>query len=72
MTNDELKVDFPAKVSDADNCICTACHHIGRVVKLKLPETLYNGKGLLETEYSGYWICFNCREKLMNALMWGD
>jgi dTDP-glucose pyrophosphorylase len=27
--------------------------------------------GILKTEYSEYWICFNCREKLMKALMWG-
>ena len=72
MANEELKVSFPAKISNTDNCICNACHHIGRVVKLELPETLYDRKGLLKTEYSEYWICFNCREKLMNALMWGE
>lgn len=71
MANKELKVSFPAKISCADYCICNACHHLGRVVKLKLPETLYRN-GRLTTEYEAYWICLNCREKLMNALMWGN
>ena len=72
MANEELKVSFPVKISAADNCICNACHHIGRVIKMELPETLFDRNGILKTEYSEYWICFNCREKLMKALMWGD
>lgn len=71
MANEELNVSFTAKISNADHCICNACHHIGRVVKLELPETLFGRNGILKTEYSEYWICFNCREKLMYALMWG-
>ena len=71
MANTELKVKFPAKVSEADNCCCSACHHIGRVVKLQMPNTLFNREGILKTQYSEYWLCFNCREKLMQSLMWG-
>lgn len=61
MVNEELKVRFPSKTSDADNCICNACHHIGRVVKLELPETLYNRNGVLKT-------MDNTRKKLINLL----
>ena len=72
MANEELTVNFTAKISCTDNCICNACHHLGRVIKLELPETQYNRDGILRTKYSNYWICLNCREKLMNALMWGN
>jgi hypothetical protein len=71
MTNEGLNVEFRSKVSTADNCICNACHNVGKVVKLELPETLYR-KGVLKTEYNEYWICLNCREKLIQVLMWGD
>lgn len=72
MENAGIEVSFPVKISNADNCMCTACHSIGRVVKLKLPETLYDLTGSLYTQYSEYWICSSCREKLMQALMRGD
>ena len=67
-----LTVKFSSEVSGADNCMCHACHHIGRVVKLKLPLTMYHDGKRLSTTYSNYWLCFNCREKLIDALMWGD
>lgn len=73
MANKKLTVNFPCEVSGATNCLCSACHNLGRVVKLELPKTLYHqrGKGL-STRYTSYWLCFNCREKLMQSLMWGD
>lgn len=72
MTNKESKVRFPVEVDNADNCICSACHHIGRVIKLKLPGTIYDKDNMVNTYYVNYWICFNCREKLMKSLMWGE
>ena len=72
MANEKLTVKFPCDISNADNCICSACHNVGGVAKLQMPNTLFNGKGILKTEYSEYWLCFNCREKLMHSLMWGD
>ena len=73
MANEKLPVKFPCEISNADNCICSACHHLGRVVKLKLPKTQYRRDGKkLFTKYTEYWLCLNCREKLMHNLMWGD
>lgn len=72
MANEKLDVRFPASVSKADNCICTACHGIGSVIKLELPETLYFNKNGLSTEYSKYCLCNDCRKKLVNSLVWGD
>ena len=73
MANKKKDVNFPCEISSADNCICSACHGLGRVVKLQLPETLYHrmGEGL-STEYTSYWLCLNCRKKLMQSLMWGN
>mgnify|MGYP003288057619 CR=1 FL=1 len=63
-------VNFRAEISTADNCICNACHHIGWVIKLDLPETVYNNGGKLKTKYRPFWLCKNCRDKLVNALDW--
>lgn len=52
-------------------CTCAACHNVGRVVKLKLPKALYRD-GILQAEYSEYWLCLNCRGSLVQALMWPD
>lgn len=72
MANEKLTVKFHSDVCDADSCVCDACHNIGRVIKLKLPITKYFGGEKLSTNYSPYWLCFNCREKLTDALIWGD
>ena len=72
MPNEEIIVNFPAEISAGNNCVCNACHHLGRVVKLKLPETLYRDGKSLTTEYADYWLCLNCREKLVHALIWGE
>lgn len=72
MANEKLNVEFPSKISVADNCVCSACHTLGRVVKLELPETLYhNPRKGLSTEYMEYWLCRECRDKLAKALEWG-
>lgn len=72
MANERFCVEFRTTPSSADNCICNACHHVGRVIKLEVPETTYNNGGKLKTKYRPFWLCFNCREKLMKALMWGE
>ena len=61
-------VEFRSEVSTADNCICNACHHIGYVIKLEVPETTYNNGGKLKTKYRPFWLCKNCRNKLLEAI----
>ena len=63
-------VKFSSKIGTADNCICNACHHIGYVIKLELPETVHNNGGKLKTKYRPFWLCRNCRDKLVKALEW--
>ena len=72
MKNEELYVSFTSSVSESKYCLCTACHHLGRVVKLALPRTFYRGGKELTTQHQSYWLCFNCREKLVSALIWSE
>lgn len=65
-------VEFRSEIGTADNCICNACHHIGYVIKLEVPETTYNNGGKLKTKYRPFWLCRNCRDKLVKALEWGE
>lgn len=66
--SDFLEVEFHADASNAENCICDACHNTGKVTKLRLPRTLYYGGHKLSTRYSGYWLCASCAEKLFCVL----
>ena len=59
---------FPAKLSPSDKCLCSACHKVGRVVRLKLPETHYYDKLTLSTKYKEYWLCAECGSKLAEGL----
>ena len=68
MRTDKLDVIFPSELSRAENCFCDACHGTGRVVKLKIPETLYFDGNGLSTKYSNYWLCAGCRAMLSHAL----
>ena len=61
-------VKFTAKMSAYDNCVCNACHNLGKVVKLTIPNTLYFDGKKLTTKYHEYWLCMDCRKKLMRAL----
>lgn len=65
-------MEFKATMSKADNCICTACFAKGRVIKLQLPETCYHNGGPLSTKYTNYWLCDECRVKLIRALEGGE
>ena len=61
-------VKFPAKMSTCDNCVCSACHNVGEVIKLKIPETKYFDGKKLTTRYGELWLCMDCRKKLIRAL----
>lgn len=72
MDREKLDVNFTAKLSRHDNCSCSACHGIGRVMKIGLPETKYFDGGQLTARYRDYWICAKCRTKLAHALDWPE
>ena len=72
MGRNDFCVNFSSEIGTADNCICNACHHIGYVIKLVVPETTYNNGGKLKTKYRPFWLCRHCRDKLVKALEWGD
>lgn len=63
------EVEFRAKVTETSTCTCAACHNVGRVVKLKLPKALYRD-GILQAEYSEYWLCLNCRCAFKKDALW--
>lgn len=65
-------VAFRSEIGNTDNCICNACHHVGYVIKLEMPETTHNNGGKLRTKYRPFWLCRNCRDKLVKALEWED
>lgn len=66
------EVEFNTALGAYDNHICTACHNVGRVLKLKLPATLFYDGKRLATKYYEYWLCSECREKLLHALQEGN
>lgn len=61
-------VKFTAKMSTYDNCVCNACHNVGKVIKLEIPETKYFYGHNLTTKYTEFWLCMDCRKKLIQAL----
>ena len=65
---DRKNVRFTSVLSAADNCICNACHNVGKVTKLTIPETKYFEGRKLTTHYFGFWLCMDCRERLILAL----
>ena len=58
-------VIFRAKMSTADNCVCNACHNVGKVTKLTVPETKYFDGRKLTTHYFDFWLCMDCREAFL-------
>ena len=66
--HERKSVKFTAKMSTYDNCVCNACHDVGKVIKLKMPETKYFDGKNLTTRYKGFWLCMDCRKKLIRAL----
>lgn len=72
MGKNDFCVKFQSELGTADNCICNACHHIGYVIKLVIPETTYNNGGKLQTKYRPFWLCRHCRDKLVKALDLGE
>lgn len=69
---DRQFVVFKSEKSAFDNCICNACHHVGFVLKLELPETTYTRSGKLNTKYRSFWMCKKCAAELSVALEWED
>lgn len=61
-------VRFTAQVSASIYCCCDGCHRCARVIKLKLPETLYHDHKTLNTKYFPRWFCRDCADKLLAAL----
>lgn len=72
MANEKLKVEFKSKLSNYTNCVCNGCHGLGEVIRLELPNTYYRVDGILKTTYDNYWLCRECRDKLVKALEWGE
>ena len=72
MGKNDFCVQFNSEIGTANNCICNACHHIGQVIKLVVPETTYNNGGKLQTKYRPFWLCRHCRDKLVKALEWEE
>ena len=72
MDHKQNEVKFTTTVSEADNCICNACHATGHVMKLTYPETSYHDGKKLTTKYHEFWLCAPCRTKLVHALDWPD
>ena len=72
LENHQQAVNFRTHMSNADNCICDACHAGGPVMKLIFPWTKYADGGKLVTKYHEFWLCAKCRTKLSHALDWPD
>lgn len=70
LTPESVEVDFDSTISQADNCLCSACHDHGYVIKVKLPKTVYASARKLRTSYEQYWLCRKCRDKLEKAIEW--
>lgn len=69
MKNERLDVEFTAVRRQRNNCCCTACHGLGSVTVVRLPETSYGAiSGKLSTVYTPYWLCDSCKMQLQKVL----
>ncbi len=57
-------VEFRGQLSDKNTCFSPACHKMGFVLKLTVPDTGYHDGKHLSTKYHEYWVCDDCVEKL--------
>ena len=71
MTNERKESKFPSSISQYNNCVCDACFGVSQVIKLEMPITKYHNGKKLTTNYHSYWLCRECRDKLVKALEWG-
>ena len=62
---------FNSSISQYNNCMCDACFDVNQVIKLEMPITKYHNGKKLTTTYHPYWLCRECRDKLVKALAWG-
>lgn len=65
-------LEFKSAISTADNCVCNACFGTGRVIKVGMLETHFDNKGVIRTWREDYWLCRECRDKLVKALEWEE
>ena len=72
MASDRRNVMFPSCISTYNNCVCDACHGMGYVIKVDMPKTQYFDGKRLTTRTREYWLCRECRDKLVKALEWED
>ena len=68
--SDGLKADvtFTVKPGRSTRCLCSACFGVGQVLRVALPHTFLQCGKNLYTEYKEYWLCADCRKKLLAAL----
>ena len=67
-----MDVGFPVKRLPGKYKCCDACFNCGEVTQIELPETRYWNHRDLSTEYRKYWLCDNCKQKLISALKDGE
>ena len=72
MANDRKNIKFLSHISEYNNCVCDACFGISQVIKLEVPVTKYHDGKNLTTSYHPYWLCRECRDKLVKTLDWID
>lgn len=63
-----LDIDFQPQRIERNNCLCYCCHNTGKVLKIKIPSTLFHNGKTLTTKYREMWLCEKCEEKLRNSL----
>ncbi len=61
-------VKFTSILTKSKCNVCDSCKKISSVIKLKLPETKYFDGKIISTKYSEYWLCMECKTKLLFAL----
>lgn len=61
-------VSFAAKRGRSSHCTCYACFDIGKVTVVVFPHTYFQCGKNLYTEYKEFWLCDDCRKKLLAAL----
>ena len=70
MAREKLPVSFETKKGRSTACLCSACHDTGTVTVVILPDTHFENREL-RTWYHEYWLCDDCKAKLLEALKGG-
>ncbi len=64
-------VEFVVKDGRSFHCTCSACFAVGKITVLVLPHTYFQCGKNLYTERKEYWLCDDCKKKLLAALQKG-